>query len=538
MISVTDAGRFKVLKESVDAGLADRRDWFARARKNRELRYMRVNTKKPLYVGAPNIADPVIADMIRDLKQSIMTTLWQAPRLAQFVGLDSLGVKYADAAEAAFDFHLRRIPRTRARMAQCVDDVLTYGHGLAKAVDRLGRNGLKVADFVPASPLSVVVPTSTGEIGASERICHMMRFTVPRFEAAAKAKGWNPDVVRKAVSQAVKGRADGSADRGGVSARFRDGALSDSGLGVDVWEIFYDTELGRRVCMICPDFPERPLVDSPWVWLAVVGQETVVPDRPWPFVQAKNEDVTGFYASMGVPEILEDDQKEASCYRTVRGVALDFAGKPFVKGPRVGSQFRFRAGENIGNQEIVWYDAPVDKQVYQQEYARNLAMKRVGSAQGFMGSLTGGDQRKTATEIHALMSTVNGMAVDAVDRFAEPWAELFGMMWEGMAREARRNGGLSGMTLSAGKALDPEVWCADFAISMGVSGRSVAQQKTLAALTNVGQLAPVLENMTQTLGPASVKEFYFWIFQTLDGELARKVMAVEAAGGHDALGAD
>jgi len=71
-----------------------------------------------------------------------------------------------------------------------------------------------------------------------------------------------------------------------------------------------------------------------------------------------------------------------------------------------------------------------------------------------------------------------------------------------------------------------------------VSGRSVAQQKTLAALTNVGQLAPVLENMTQTLGPASVKEFYFWIFQTLDGELARKVMAVEAAGGHDALGAD
>ena len=36
--------------------------------------------------------------------------------------------------------------------------------------------------------------------------------------------------------------------------------------------------------------------------------------------------------------------------------------------------------------------------------------------------------------------------------------------------------------------------------------------------------------MTQTLGPASVKEFYFWIFQTLDGGW-RKVMAVEAAEG-------
>lgn len=533
MIFTNDSGRFKKLRELVDSDLGDRSAWLKRAEKNRAERYKKKNTEKPLYVGAPNIVEPVIADMIRDCKQSIMTTLWLSPRLAQFIGLDALGVKHSEAVEAAFDFHLRRIPRTRARIAQCVDDVLTIGHGLAKVIERPGRGGFKISDFVSASPLDVVVPTCTDEIGTAERVCHMMRYTVSRLEAAAASGGWNKAVVEKAVKEAGRGGASAS---GGASAaaRYRAGTLSDSSRAVEVWEIFYDSDNGRRVCLLCPDFPDTALLDSPWTWPRIIGQESDVPLRPWPYVQMKNEDVSGFYNSAGVPEILEDDQKEASCYRTVRGVALDFAGKPFLKGPRSGQTFRFRAGENIGNQEIVWFNAPVDKQIYQQEYARNAAMKRVGSAQGFMSSLTGGDQRKTATEINALMSSVNGMTIDSVDRFAEPWAELFGMIWTGISREARLNGGRCGMTLSAEHVLEPEAWRAEFVVSAGVSGRSVNQQKTLTSLTNMGQLAPVLENMTQTLGPCSVKQFYLWIFQTLDTELARKVMAAEGAGGADA----
>ncbi len=57
-----------------------------------------------------------------------------------------------------------------------------------------------------------------------------------------------------------------------------------------------------------------------------------------------------------------------------------------------------------------------------------------------------------------------------------------------------------------------------------VSGRSVNQHRTLASLTNMGQLAPVIESMTQTLGPESVKAFMLWIFNTVDTELARRVM--------------
>lgn len=45
------------------ADLTDRAAWFRRAEKNRIERY-RVNTEKPICPGAPNLSDPIIADLI------------------------------------------------------------------------------------------------------------------------------------------------------------------------------------------------------------------------------------------------------------------------------------------------------------------------------------------------------------------------------------------------------------------------------------------------------------------------------------------
>jgi len=72
------------------------------------------------------------------------------------------------------------------------------------------------------------------------------------------------------------------------------------------------------------------------------------------------------------------------------------------------------------------------------------------------------------------------------------------MMWLFMSRHARAQGGKTGLTL--------------------------------ASLTNMGQLAPVIEIMTQTLGPESVKAFMLWIFNTVDTELARRIQAGPGTG--------
>jgi hypothetical protein len=357
-------------------------------------------------------------------------------------------------------------------------------------------------------------------------------YTVAEFRRAAQANGWDSTVAELAVTKAAERRnAAAAGDRGEARARYRDGSLNDSQGGVEVWEIFYDTsDAGRRVCTLAPDVPDRPLDDRPWTWVALVGAEAEPPARPWPFVQFRNEDATGFYNTRGIPEILEVDQKEASTYRTTRAIAIDFAGKPFLSGQRHSTPFRFRAGEFLDGMEIVWAKNPGVDHVYQQDYSRNLAMKRVGSTQGAIASAAGADQRKTATEVNDMMASANGMSTDAVDRFAEPWAEMFDMMWTFMARTARANGGRCGLIQAAGKVMPSAAWSAEYCISAGVSGRSVNQSHTLAALTYIGQLAPVAENMTLALGPAAVKDFYLWIFNTLDTELARRVMAAAGSG--------
>ena len=532
----TDAARFTTLKKLVDLDLADRREWFSRAERNRTERFKRTNTKKPVYDGAPNLVDPIIDDLIRELKQSCVTTLWQAPRLAQFIGLDETGVANAESAEAAFDFHLRHTCKTRSRISQIVDDELTFGFGLAKMVEVSGRGGLEVPEFVPVSPLSVCVPTATGEIAAAERVCHMMRYTLSEFRRAVKANGWDAAAAgailkkmdeKKPVSNGTP--ADIEADRGEVRARYRDGALADSHPALNLWEVYYETEdLGRRVCVICPDMPAAvALSDRPWTWVALVGVETEPPVKPWPFVQFRNEDATGFYNTRGLPEIIEVDQKEASTYRTTRAIAIDFAGKPFLQGQKRSTPFRFRAGEYLDGAEIVWFKSPGVENIYQQDYARNLAMKRVGSTQGAIASVVGAEQRKTATEVNAMMSTSNGMSTDAVDRFAEPWSEIFALMWQHIARAARAREGKTGLLRASGSGLTLAAWSADYCISAGVSGRSVNQARTLVSLTNMGQLAPILESMTATLGNDAVKAFYLWIFNTIDTELARRVMGME-----------
>lgn len=526
-IIVSDKNRFRTIKSRVEDDVKDRSDWFTRATKNRELRFQKKNTPKPIYENAPNLVEPVVADTIRELKMTIVTTLWQSPRLAQFVGLDSGSVAASEQVEDAFDFHLRRVGKTRARMAQCVDDELMYGHGVAKLVEQTGRGGRPIATFSRCSPLSVIVPTSTLDIADAERVCFIMTFSRGEFLSAAKSRQWD-SVAAQAVLDwhSTNAPVPTSSDSGDCRSRFRDGQLPVSSGVVTVWEVYYVSDLGRRVCSFCPDCPDSPLSDRPWTFVALVERgEKEPPLRPWPFVQFRYEDSVGFYDSMGVPEILEGDQKEASCYRTVRGIALDFCGKPFLKGPRRATPFRFKAGEYLDGLEIMWPKTPLEDQVYGQEYARTMSRKRVGALEGIIGSVTSGDQRKTATEINALASTAVGMSTDSVDRFAEPWGEMFSMMWQFMSRDALLHGGESGILAKPTLALSVDAWAGEYAVSTGVSGRTVTQMKTLTSLTNLGQVAPFFENMASTLGAAAVKEFYMWILNTMDSDLARRVMA-------------
>jgi len=183
----SNAGRFAALKDLVDTDLKDRAQWYDRAVKNRTERLKRTNTVKPMYEDEPTLVDPIIDDLIRELKQSIVTTLWQAPHLAQFIGLDDTGVAQAEPAEAAFDFHLRKTCRTRSRISQCVDDELTFGYGLSKLVEVAGHGGLVVTAEGTYRDKRVALKKSGGRHGG--RPSSVDRHVSPQYWRAGLCPG-------------------------------------------------------------------------------------------------------------------------------------------------------------------------------------------------------------------------------------------------------------------------------------------------------------------------------------------------------------
>jgi hypothetical protein len=66
----------------------------------------------------------------------------------------------------------------------------------------------------------------------------------------------------------------------------------------------------------------------------------------------------------------------------------------------------------------------------------------------------------------------------------------------------------------------------------------VSQTNTLTALTNMGQLGSLMENMTATLGASAVRGFYGWMLSVLDADMARRVMDAAGAGAGAGAGAD
>ncbi len=84
--------------------------------------------------------------------------------------------------------------------------------------------------------------------------------------------------------------------------------------------------------------------------------------------------------------------------------------------------------------------------------------------------------------------------------------------------------------LVRGEAIPKAAFAANYAVAAGVSGRIVSQTNTLTALTNMGQLGSLMENMTATLGASAVRDFYGWMLSVLDADMARRVMDAAGAG--------
>lgn len=553
MFKQSDTDLHKKLSDAVSADCSDRSKWSSRLDTNRELRHKRTNNKKPLYAGAPNLAEPVIDDMIREIRTAEVTLFWNAPQLASFTGVGQAGTQYAQVAQRVFDTHLRNMKRFRRMLSSSVDMRLESGMSLAKLIEIDGENGIRTAGIQIIDPRNVVVPTSCEDIEKAKRICQIVKLTLDEFDEMCEtnASTWKEEVckqVRESCIEAYKSRVgDKKTDANGTGngrarGQYTGGELPINETIIELWEIYYISDNGRRKCVMGSDTSYLVLEDSPWVYqrLARTNQiygaitsveylEDKVPERPWPFVQFRQEDSEGYYNTRGIAEILESDQQEASVLRTCRAVAIDFTGKPFFQkgqSPRVTNKFGFRAGEEIESDESVrWFASPAVEHVYLQQFAEGKASRRAGSPLGALSSVDPKRDKKTATEVMTQNRVSGGVSSDSVDRFAECWADLFEMMWIYNARQAVIYG-TSGMV--TGDPVPPEVWTAEYVISAGISGRTANQW---SVVQNIQAIAPVLQMFPGIGQFVKADELGRFLFGLVSDDLARKMFVDQESGG-------
>jgi len=424
----------------------------------------------------------LIDDQVTQLTGVTMSVIWETQPLAVFTPEGMAGMEMKADVEVAFDAFLRRTRGLRSRLGTLVDSCNDTGISFAKFMTLPDDSGRLLPTFDEVSALDVVVPVVTRKLADADRICHISRYTTREFKSAGWAGGWSLDAVEKVLGyyrtpkseravltpgpadRPYGGSGSDSDDWGEDRGRFIGSVLGDSGDGdlIEVLEVYHwrdgeePSEPPRRWRITFPACnPEWVLREDAWRWPGYAVTENVVDpasgavvsstteitgddDRPWPFVQFRFEDRSQeVYDCRGASRKLRTDQNEACAYRTAKAVMVDYTCKPFVKGgTKPPATFKWRPGDWLGpdGQEIVTNANISPIFDYSTDMLRAIASRRVGSAGGSLSSADKSKDSRTATEVKTLVSVTGTLSRDQLERFCEPLADLFKMMWEWLRR--------------------------------------------------------------------------------------------------------
>jgi hypothetical protein len=277
-------------------------------------------------------------------------------------------------------------------------------------------------------PFNILVPNGTRHLQDAERVCQMHRYSVRQFEQLAEDRGWenSKEVLRLAKEKSSADQESGYDNSVGYTPHISLDESEDSVEYVPVWEVYHYQGQNKYRTLFSPSAPKLILEQRAWVWLDDGS------DRPWPYVQFRNENRRlEFYDTRGLCELLIDNQKIANAMQNAKGIQLDFYTKPMLKGGRGKAQnIKWIPGESLPD-GVEPVQMPRVDQIFDystsNEYSK--AQRRSGSSQGgFSDNASGGD--KTATQVNAEQLARQRLTNVSVMRDTEPLTQLYSMMWE------------------------------------------------------------------------------------------------------------
>lgn len=470
------------LYDDIKDDLMDRSKW---AKIDAEILRRRLNERrrkrtKP-YVGAPNGVVPIVDDTVTEKTDQEITMMMNAPRRAYFIPLSKAATEHKDRAEMAFSTYLDHICRYRPKAEEAVDTKNARGYSILKVIRTNDERFGQLPDFEAVDPRDCIVPVNTKEIKKAERITFVLRYNERELRARAFEKGWNI----LPILEAKKSHTD-SSDTTESSALTETKSLVGVSLGgknteeyvifecwhhATEWTVSKDTtgeiELGRKACVLfSPDMPEHVVHIFPWkeddirtpldevdsklelMVAAQEGRQPILyrerkgPDREWPVIQARAENRSRyFYDTRGIGHKCMDDQIYASGIFNAKMTWIDYLANPIFESEESdtnSSNFTAEPGSILkrGMKFATYPNIPpvLDFSV---DYHKREAGRRSGVGSQYNYSQTVSSSRKiekTATEVSLEQQRIAYVSSASVDRFNDPWIDLFRLLWEDLGR--------------------------------------------------------------------------------------------------------
>jgi len=572
------------LKTLIVNDLNDRQTW---AKKQDEIAKRRLGARRKQkqrpYVGAPNFVVPIIDDNVREKTDQEVTMILNAPVMAHAITVGP-GVDAATRSkiERGFDSYLRHIVKFRPKIEEALDTKNARGFSILKQTrNDINRLSQDLSTAVVIDPKDLIVPRDTKEIGAAERLTHVVRYNARTLKKAAKQYDWDMTAVNAVIAASRQvddeRRADDNSEEDVLDATADLIGLATSGTGktstIVVWQCYHyaskddaarnadDEEIreGKRIVTIfAPNQPDHTLAEFAWKELdrfeELNEQEAQIEiqkaiaedrepdltrripgeDRPWPFVQPRFEQRSGyFYDTRGIGELNMDNQIKATQIENAKSTLTDYSSSPMYQGnggSRNSSNISFRPGSRV----------PVDfKWVDPVKVPQNLnfdindtkmdAGRRAGAASQYMYSSDSGSRKlqKTATESKNEQQRVNLVSSASVDRFNDPISDIYQLIWDDLRRMKPRIPVIENGVFT-GEALEGAIW--DIPV-MWVSAGSAKTLNPDFQLAKSQAMANFAVSLMQAGLPADAMEIWNTVSSYWDSNLTRDwVVDPQAAG--------
>jgi len=378
------------LHDSILKDVQDRTRWEQRQALWYEMRHQGLRRKNKPWNNASDLHFPLADSVIERLKPFYYMQIVGMDTIASFIPMRQQDNGMTVIAERWFDYQIKERTNFMSEALTWIDHGLMAGRSAIKVY---WDSDKKKVQYDSVDPLMLIVPDRTKTLQDADRVVNIMQMSVESFRNNPMYSDVDTDLL-----QSKRGKASNS-EEGEINKYRREGITYNSDAGkIVIWEVYHKKDGKVHTQSFCPEVPEMDL--RPPMELDYTHGE-------YPFIDFSYEiKDKGWYSPRGVCEIVGPFEASLCKMWNDKHDAMTLFNKPMFKTDRDipnSSNIRLSPAQilPVGLAPVPMSNPPISWDTEIQS-TRLIAEQRIGMPDFGVNSMSGGSDRRTATEINAI----------------------------------------------------------------------------------------------------------------------------------------